>query len=171
MAAQTYCTRANVVSILSEAGVKAFLDDDESSVESSTETAFCTDAIERTAGDMNAILFGRYVPADLVGSVWCKWHNARRAAAAVCTRRLNPLPATLADELQRELDLLDRIASGDPSARVPDVIGSLNHLPTVSNFDVQRGRVRQPVRVAIQESTGPAPLGERMRPITVDPYP
>lgn len=168
MSAQTYCSQSDVESILSAAGVEAFTDDTEVG---SAVAAFVTDAIARSAGDMNAILFCRYVPADLVGSVWCKWHNARRAAAEVCMRRLNPVPSTLGEQLDRERQLLDRIANGDPGARVPDVISSLESIPTVSNFDVQRGRYRQPVRVAVQESTGAAPNGTRMRPITVDPYP
>lgn len=163
--ATTYCVRADIESILSTVGLVSAVDDDESGGPgiSVAEEAHVTNAIERAAVEMNHSLDRQYVLSDLSGNDWCKWCNASLAALAMATRRGQPAPASLVEEVSQYRKQLEEIRWGRDS--VPEANPSYNHLPTVTNFKVQPGKYVAPIRVDTNESTGPAPEGERKRQI------
>lgn len=156
--ATTYCVRADVEFVLSGHGLIAALDDNKDGAESpTTETPFVADAIEIAADDMNAMIEQRYKLTDLSSNTWCKWANARLAAAALMTRRGNPLPPSLADQVQLTEDTLAGVLSGNQ--KIPGVSDSFDHLPTISNYNVKRAAVHDsPCQVDTDTSTRTAPV-------------
>jgi len=156
MAIQTYCTIANVKSILSDHGAEAFADDNLDGSLSAGEEQYITDAISRAAAlKMNIYLSGRYDLSDLASNGWCQWANATFAALLVSMRRNNPAPQSLLAETQELTETLKAIQAG--RMPLPDQSESYDQRPTVSNFDVERWRARWPVRVREDESTKPVP--------------
>lgn len=156
---QTYCVQADIESILSASGALACVDDAEVG---SGGTGHITNAIERAAVKMNAAIGRQYTPlSDLASNDWCKWANATLAAFYLSTRRNNPAPATLADQVKEIEELLDEIAWGKRT--IPDAVPSFNQLPSVTNFTVEPGRIVAPVRVNRDESTGSDPPSDGQR--------
>ena len=155
----TYCVRADVVSILSEAGVVAAVDDDESGVEAVAETAYVTDAITRAAVRMNFMLQRRFVLSELDND-WCKWCNATLAAGEVWRRRSNsPLSESLVTAIKEYTDQLAMIGQGAP---IPEQAESFEHTPTVSVLKPELWRCR-PIAVQPTQSDGSAPEGNYVR--------
>lgn len=160
--AQTYCTRADIVSIIGEAGVLACIDDDRDGVESAAETLHVTAAIERTATLMNSSLDKQYYPlSDLASNAWCKWCNAYLAVEALHARRSNPAPTSVVERCQEYRENLLDARWG--RFQVPEQSPSFDHTPTVSNFQPELGKDVMPIRVDTNESTGLAPEGNRQR--------
>ena len=155
--ATTYCVRADVDFVMSNHGVNAAIDDNiDGAVSPTTETGFITDAIEIAADDMNAKIEQRYKLSELSSNTWCKWANSRLAAAALMTRRGNPLPPSLADQVQQVEDMLDGILAGN--RKIPNQNDSFDTLPAVSNYLPQRAASRtSPIKVDTQTSTREAP--------------
>lgn len=166
---QTYCTYADLESMLSVAGVLAFIDDSENGTASGAETQYATDAIERAAAKMNADLDEVYILSQLASNVWCKWANATLAIYELSKRRNNPCPASLIDDVKEITERLRDIGMG--RARVPEQAPSFDSYPAVTNYAVERGRGIMPVRPRVSESTGAAQDESRKRyPAREPPY-
>lgn len=160
--AQTYCVRADVESIVGTSAVLSCIDDDMDGAESATETTYVTDAIERAAVEMNGKLRNQYLPlSDLSGNDWCKWCNAYLALDYLYERRGNPAPNSVLERCQKYRDNLEDAAWG--RFEVPEQIPSAEHIPTVTNFHPEIGRIRSPIRVSDTESTGSPPSAESRR--------
>lgn len=151
-----YCTTSDVESIMSQHGVTAFVDDDESGIRDATETGFIADAIDRAAAfKIDVHLDERY--PDKTGwasNSFIKWANAIYAAVEVSRRRLLEVPSALAAQAKELDDTIDGIRRG--ILRIPGAANQFHSGPMVSNYDVERYRV-SPVRVDQHTSTGPAP--------------
>lgn len=155
MATQTYCTREDIESVWTPTAVLHCADDDLSGTLSPTEEQHIARAIERAAGIMNGLLEVRYDLADLVASTWCRDCNAALAAYLLAIRRDEDLPAGIVAEYARYLRDLAEIRAGQQ--RVPQVIASDRHAPTVSNFAIDLRQSRAKVRRVRELSTGDAP--------------
>lgn len=155
----SYCTTADVQSILSEHGVTAYTDDD---LDGTTDGTLIADAIERTATlKIDFIVGQRYKLTDLASNTWVKWANATLAAADLSTRRNMPMSESLAVKRQEVIEQLTMVATGQ--ARIPGEPERMDHLPSVTNYDVERWRRRHPVRVVGEESTADSPGGDIRR--------
>ena len=163
----TYCEVADVEDILSEAGVTAYTDDPEDGTRDAADTAHVTTASERAATRINSQIEMTYKLADVAGNTWLKWCNATMAALAVATRRLEPAPARLVVEVDEYKSDLQEIKLG--TMKLPEQAASFDTLPTVTNFDVERGRGVAPIRVRPDESTGPFPHSSRKRRTAREP--
>jgi hypothetical protein len=166
---QTYCTRVEIESILSAPGLLALIDDDADGVESPQESAYIGHAIERAAVEINHAADKQYVLTDLAGNAWMKWANATLAVMFLAKRRNNPLPESIAQDVQQIREQLTEIRWGRDG--VPDAAPSFDHSAAVSNLTPQLGHGYAPVRVNVQESTGEQPVGDRKRNITQPIYP
>lgn len=148
-----YCTPDDVSSILSEHGVTAFTDDDLDGV---TDGTLTQDAIDRTAAlHIDFPLSQRYNLTALASNEWCRWANAILAALAVTERRNMPGSQSLANERQVILEQLSQVASG--ARQLPGATERFDHLPSITNYHVERWRSDMPVRVVQTRSTGAAP--------------
>ncbi len=155
--ATTYCTRSDVDFVLSNHGVDAAIDDNiDAAVSPTTETPFIADAIEQAADDMNAMIEQRYKLSDLSGNTWCKWANARLAAAALMTRRGNPLPPSLAGQVDQVQSVLEGVLAG--SRKIPNQSDSFETIPASTNYLAKRAaRHSSPVQVDRDTTTRTAP--------------
>ena len=161
MAVQTYCVRADIEEIIGVPAVKAFIDDDHSGGETSGETTVVTKVIERAAVRMNQVLDQRYILSELASNEWCIYANAAIAVYLLMTRRGNPAPQDVEREFRETMEFLDDVRMG--IAKIPQANESFETIPTVTNFEVERGRRSAPIRVAPDESTGTVPAGGRKR--------
>ena len=158
MAVQTYCTILEVEQILSEHGVTAYVDDKLCYERDTDEDATALAMIERAAEMvLNFRLCNRYLIPDLSGNSWCKWANATIAAMYTATRRNNPTPESLQRDVEEIYENLRQIANG--WMKLPNQRESFDMSPAVTNYDVERIRSVQPVRVVVEESTRPRPAG------------
>ena len=155
--ATTYCVRVDIDYVLAEHGVNAASDDNiDGAVSPTTEAGFVADAIELSADDMNAMIEQRYKLSDLSGNTWCKWANARLAAASLMSRRGNPVSPSLAAQVDLIQDVLEGILSG--RRKIPSQSDSFDTLPAVSNYLAKRAaHHRGPVFVDTDTSTRAAP--------------
>lgn len=156
--AQIYCIASDVEFVLSAAGVTACLDDGEDGIRSAEADGLLDRAIDTAAGKINQHVRHQYKLTDLAGmtNTWLRDTNAYLAAKVLATRRGNPCPESLVDEVkERELALVE-IRWGRES--IPEQRPSFEHIPTVSNFRPELWKVNTPVRVDIQESIGSAPV-------------
>lgn len=163
----TYCTRIHVESIISAAGLLALIDDDADGVESAAESLHVTNAIERAAVKLNMNVGRQYVLSELSANAWMKWANAILAVQFLCKRRGNPLPESVASDVQEINDLANEVGWGRRS--LPEQAPSFDHTATVSNFQPEIGRSYAPIRVDQQESTGQSPVGDRKRNLAGGP--
>lgn len=165
--AQTYCTAADVYFVLSEAGATACVDDLETGTLSAAGQALITSAIEIAAGDINQAVRHQYKLSDLSGgNYWLKWTNAYFAAAKLAVRRSNPAPESLDAEVKSRKDTLLEIRWGRES--IPEQNPSFDFRPTMSNLTVEPGKISNPVRVIVDESTGGAPVDGIRRHVAGD---
>lgn len=156
--AQIYCIASDVEFVLSAAGVTACLDDDETGLRSAEADALLDRAIDTAAGKINQHVRHQYKLTDLAGltNTWLRDTNAYMAAKVLATRRGNPCPESLVDEVkERELTLVE-IRWGRES--IPQQLPSHEHIPTVSNFRPELYKMNTPIRVDVQESIGSAPV-------------
>lgn len=155
--ATTYCDSSDVAFVMSQHAIDASIDDNiDGGVSPTTEAGFVADAIELAADDLNSVLSMRYKLSDLAGNTWCKWQNARKAAGALLTRRGNPLPASLAAQIQKCEQTLEGIIN--QTAKIPNQAESFDHSPAVSNYLVKRAaRHSTPLIVDLDTSTRKAP--------------
>lgn len=165
--ATTYCTRLNIVSIIGAPALLACIDDNQDGVESPSESQHIADAITRAAVEMNESLRCQYVLTDLNNNDWCRWCNAHLAAMFLFSRRGNPAPAQVLEQVNTYRERLAEIRWG--RFQVPEVNPSADHTPTVSNFQTELGKIDMPVRVDTAESTGLAPEGNRKRETAKQP--
>ncbi len=163
----TYCNRSNIEAIIGVAGVIASCDDDESGDLSIEEEAYITAAIENAAVEINTAVCRQYKLTDVTTNTWLKRANAYMAASLLFQRRGNPGPEHIMQECQRIRDYLALV--GDGRRQLPEQNPSFDHLPTVSTFRPEMSKVNSPIRVVVSESTGPAPEGDRKRPIAGQP--
>lgn len=166
--ATTYCTRADIDTLLSPAGVLACIDDDESGDESPIESLHVTKCIERAATKLNSLISRQYVLSEVTANAWMKWANAVLASMYLMKRRSNPLPQALADDVKEIEDLANEIAWG--RGKLPEQAPSFDHSAATSSFNPQPGRYH-PIGVEIQGSTGLSPVGNRKRHISSQFYP
>lgn len=157
MSTQTYCTRADVEASWTPADLLAAIDDDSSGTISAGEEAIVTRAIERAANRMNAALEMRYSLALLAGNTWCRDCNAALAAYLLATRRGDPASDVIQEQYETWQHDLESIAAG--SLRVPQVVETLQHSPTVTNFAVAPLERIATVRRLDDVSTGDLPSG------------
>lgn len=148
-----YCTQAQIESILSSHGVAAFTDDD---LDGLPDTDMVQDAIDRTAAlKIDIYLCQRYDLTTISSNAWVQWANAVLAAVAIATRRNMPTPESLYAQEREVLEQIRMIYSG--THKVPRMAERFDHLPSVSNYDVERFRQVFPVRVQREESVGKPP--------------
>lgn len=163
--AQTYCIAYDVEFVLSAAGVTACLDDDETGLRSTEADAWLDRAIDVAAAKINQHVRHQYKLTDLAGmaNTWLRDTNAYLAAKVLATRRGNPCPESLVDEVkERELALVE-IRWGRES--IPEQRPSFEHIPTVTNFKPQLYKQSTPIRVDVQESVGANPVDGAKRKI------
>ena len=148
----SYCTSADVASILSEHGLVSAIDDD-FDYDDTGETHFTTEAISRSAVVViNFYLCTRYNLELLTTNQYLKHANAILAAVAVAARRLQSVPTSLemmADDIKAQLREIKR-----GSSDLPSTFEHYAHGPTVSNYDAELGRSIMPVRTQLEESIG-----------------
>lgn len=159
---QTYCTAAHIEFVLSEFGLTAVLDDDESGVASVAEEERTTTAITWTASTINQAVGIQYKLSDVTSNTALQMANAILAAELLCQRRNNPIPEVLGRRCERLRDWLTEIRWG--RQQLPEQNASFDHLPTVTNFDIIPGSYN-PVSVDIYHSTGDAPVDGVTRPV------
>lgn len=148
-----YCTQAQIESILSSHGVSAFTDDD---LDGLPDTDMVQNAIDRSAAlKIDPYICERYNLSSITSNAWVQWANAVLAAVALTTRRNMPTVESLAAQEQMVLEQIRMIHAGQ--MKIPRQAERFDHLPAVSNFDVERFRTTFPVRVQREESTGAAP--------------
>lgn len=153
---QTYCTSDHVRFILSQPGLTALVDEDESGVASVLEEVDITTAIDwAAASEINGQVSYQYKLADVTGNVALQMANALFAAEQLCQRRNNPLPSVLAARCDKARKFLNEVRWG--RQHLPEQNASFNTLPTVSNFIPVLGASG---RVAVDQwnSTGSAPV-------------
>lgn len=163
MATQTYCVAADVEFVLSEAGVTARVDDEETGARSAGGDAFVTTAIERAARTINGFVRHQYKLADVTASGWLKDANAHLAAEILEKRRGNPVAESLASDCDEFRKMLTLIKDG--TDQIPEQLPSFDARATVTNSVVQLGAYRNPVGVSRLESTGPDPVAPTKRTI------
>lgn len=153
MAVTTYCVQADVAAVLSDHGLKAFSDDDESGLEDAVNITY---VIERAAVKINGHIASRYKLSDVSGDDWLKYANSVIAAAYLVTRRGNPVNMGLQGDLNAVLEDLASIRGG--TFALQDRAESYGVRPAVTNFRIHRGGRRpaaqNPVRAQIALSTG-----------------
>ena len=155
MATTTYCVRADIDAVLSVHAVDRAIDDDMDGAIEAGETALVTTMIERAASRMNSRIEMRYTLSKLSGNDWVKFVNASIAAQMLTRRRGNGVPPSLQEEVDEFLSDIDEIRAG--RMKIPEQNASLDYLPAVSNYDVQRGGRGPAVRVDTRTSTGGEP--------------
>lgn len=159
--AQIYSTRADTESIMGLAGVLACIDDDGDGVESAEETQYEVDARERAAVEMNGSLRNQYTLSELATNDWCKWCNAYLACDYLASRRNNPPAPSVLSKVEMYRNNLEEAKWG--RFQIPEQAPSFEHIMTVSNFTPELGKVDNPIRVVVEESTGASPGGNRKR--------
>lgn len=153
----TYCTRADIEALWRPSAVLESVDDDFSGALSTQEESYIDRAIERAAGDMNALLSLRYDLADLVGNAWCRNCNAALAAYLLATRQGETAPVGIFSERERYFTALADIR--DSRQNIPGVVNSVTSQPGVSNFAIDLRERRAKVRRVVETSTGGPPSG------------
>lgn len=160
--AQTYCTRADIESIVGQPGVLACIDDDRDGAEVAGETAHVTNAIERAAVEMNAALSNQYPTlSSLASNAWCKWCNAYLAAYMLYARRGNPPPHIVIEAVGDYREKLAEARWG--RFQIPEQLPENETIATVSNFQPELHRRTGPISVDVEQSTGASPQGGRKR--------
>lgn len=154
--ASTYCTTDDVEFVISVAGVTACLDDDETGRRSAKASTWLATAIAWSASEINEFAQHQYRTSELLASnAWLSRANAYMAVEILCKRRSNPVPESIAEEVQKIREKLVSVRWG--RTRIPDQLPSADHTPAVSNFRVEPRKYTNPVRVVEAESTGDAP--------------
>lgn len=129
----TYCTRSDVESVWTPAAVLAAADDDASGTLSAGEANHITEAIERGAGQLNAVLDQRYDVTQLASNAWCRDANAVFAAYFLAARKSSDdPPPMLAILFAWYRDTLADIGRG--VLKVPQAAETHDNVPSVSNF-------------------------------------
>jgi phage gp36-like protein len=154
---QTYCLRADVEAAWTPADLLAAVDDDASTTISVDEEAIVTRAIERAANRMNAALEMRYSLELLADNDWCRDCNAAIAAYLLATRRGDPASDAIQEQYEAYTADLEEIVAG--RKRVPQATESLQHSPTVTNFEVAPTEAVATVRRVDDITTGDLPSG------------
>lgn len=150
-----YCTQAQIESILSEHGVLAFTDDDHDGISDGT---LIQDAIDRSASlKIDFYLCQRYDLTQITNNSWVQYANAILAAVAIVSRRGMSVPESLHEQEAMVIEQIRLIHRG--TCKVPGMAERFDHLPSVSNYDVERFRNIHPIRVQREESVGDAPQG------------
>lgn len=155
---QTYCTVEHLRFVLSDTGLTALLDDDESGVASVAEEVAITTAINWAAADINAAVGQQYKLADVVNNTWLQKANAFLAVDLLSRRRRNPTEETgaIGSEVKRIREWLLGIQYG--RNRLPEQNDSFDYRPAVSNFVPVLGARNGPILVDVQASTGSDPV-------------
>lgn len=162
--AQTYCVAADVEFVLSAAGVTACLDDGEEGVRSAEADDLLDRAIDIAAGKINQHVRHQYKLSDLTPATntWLRDTNAYLAAKVLATRRGNPCPESLVEEVKEREATLVEIRWGRES--IPQQLPSFEHIPTVSNYKSRLGNCDSPMPVDEQASVGAQPVDGVKRP-------
>lgn len=129
----TYCTSEHVKFVLSEAGMTARVDDDESGVASVEEELMITTAINWAAAEINACVGKQYRLSDVTSNTMLQMANAYLAAERLCGRRGNDSPSKLEADCDKIRDRLTEVRWG--REQLPEQADSFEFIPTVSNFD------------------------------------
>jgi hypothetical protein len=158
---QTYCSRADIVSLMGEAALLASIDDNMDGVISAEEEAIVTSLIEMTASEINRQVRHQYVLTEVASNVWLKWAQATMCVYRLRKRRNNPAEGSVEDDYQEINRLLNEVRWG--REQLPEQLPSFDHLPSVSNFVPQIGRGTAPIRVIEEESTTTRPTSSRKR--------
>ena len=151
MATQSYCTIAELKSIIGEPAFKRLLDDNEDRAVDNLEASYATDAIEQAATHMNMLLSMRYSLSVLATSVWCKWCNAYLALSVLERRRGNPVDSSIESIAEKYREWLEDIRHS--RMNIPDKPPAFSAMPRVSNYTTELIR-KQPVRVDVATSEG-----------------
>lgn len=107
-----YCTQQDVEAILSTDGVQLRLDDDQSGVTDSAESAYMTQYIGWATARLNMYLMGRYDAADLAQSYAVNEFAAIMVAQRICRRRGNPAANSIQELYEESIELLKQIKAG-----------------------------------------------------------
>lgn len=166
----SYCTTADVESIISVHGITALADDDYTFGRDGGESQLIADSISRAAVvSMNFYLTTRYDLNAISNNQWLRWANAMLAAADIAMRRLHDIPKSLKESVTEIRLQLRQINRGYMA--LPDEPEHYNHLPATSTLEPERFRSISPVRVNVQESTRePQPPDLQRRTARLRPY-
>lgn len=156
MPTQTYCTDADVEFVLSEAGVTARVDDQETGTRSTAAEGYIDTAIARAAREINGAIRHQYKLSDVASNEWLKDVNATLAADILCRRRGNAPIESIMSDVQSFREMLAKIKDG--REQIPEQLPSFDARATVSNVEVQLNTIDHPVRTDVLTSTGPAPV-------------
>ena len=139
------------MSIMSEHGVDAFIDDDE---DGTPDDTLVTDAIQRAAVlDIVPQMQERFAEnfGALQNNLYLKWVNAYFAVAEVCSRRNLPVPESVAVRIGDLKRFLTLVYHG--KRQLPFALEQFSWGPAVVNLNVQRGARKKPVRAVEGAST------------------
>lgn len=153
-----YCTYDDIIPLLGDDGITAFMDDDFSGDLDTTEQDLRDAIIERVARtqiDPYVEAIYGLTDAQVTGSTFLKYVNAVLAACAILARRGNPVPPSLTDERDELKALLVEVQAG--RQRIPSLQNQYDHLPGVTNYDMEPLRGVQKPRVSQEQSTGDSP--------------
>lgn len=154
------CARADVENWWSADGVTDRVDDNRNDAESGSETAIVTAWIERASAIVASKVSVRYNAAEYGGAnpptttpPVIMHFTAVIAAYYVGCRRNLPIPASLKEEYERVLKLLDQMAAG--TITIPEVSDSFAGGPFNSNFHVDGSYRSTQLRVVPATSSDP----------------
>lgn len=159
--ATQYCTRSDVESVLSVAGVALRLDDDQNATESATETAYLTtQGLNWATSKVNDYCEGRYDIADLAANWTVNEWASILAARWLCLRRCNPIPESVQALYEEAVEQLQQVKAGQYD--LGDAAERTTKGPAWSNLRLSLHRVRKlRVERPISEKTPPKPAGNR----------
>jgi phage gp36-like protein len=142
-----FTTEAQITSIAGQLALDLRLDD---SADAASDLA---DAIDQATWDVYGYLYPRYSDSLAAENGWVQWHAAWLAVRALCIRRLNDVPESVAKECDRRLKQLEKV-----QARVMEVPGlAKSRRPVaVTNYHVDLNRYNNQIRVDRNKSTGVA---------------
>lgn len=105
----TYTTRAAIERMLSAAGVRDRLDDDEDQLVTSAEEDALDDIIADATDTVNFYCWSKYAPEQLATSNLIERMTTKLAAWELCRRRGNPAPDALTEMAQEVQEMLQRV--------------------------------------------------------------
>lgn len=121
-----YCDAEAVKKILSAVGVKLRMEDDKEALSWS---------IDEASVDIDEYCLQSYTPASLSQSNWAAKQAAWRAAKYLCQRKNNPVPASLAEEVEKREERLEMVRTG--LLKIPDAVKRKADVPVMTNQRVR----------------------------------
>ncbi len=148
----SFCLQAQVEVILSEEGVRNYLDDDR---QGEAIASYVTDCIEMATAEIMMYCSARYSRETLQQSVWVKWTAATMTAYFITRRKGFESPASLVARYTSLIDTLKLIQQGGMS--IPELAERNESAPAMSNVTIDSRFQTAKTRVERTISTGKQP--------------